>query len=374
MTASNLKLSALLPVALLSGLLSGCLSSSSSSSSTSNLALDKIVQEIVDLHITPATQTLSDSTQTLSNEASAYCTDNTFNESELTTLQNQWLTVQNNWYRVLPFNFGPLQTPDFLTTPAFWYIDSYRVRGDNEASNIRSDINAILADSTAINDAQFASKTYNKVGLLALEVLLFERADNQSTLPADINTEFSSTSRKCQILTGQAFELNRRAQLINNAWTDDYSDTGKSYRDLLLNNQLEELTNDDGSSPIAKITVAIQEYYDYINKRDVSDNVAQLSSSVWTALKTSIDSTSNALDAQYLTSNADNSIFLLMTDFGNEQDVETVKSNIQDFNQALSDKNKAAMKLAAAAIDGNMKREIPEALGISLGINFSDGD
>jgi predicted lipoprotein len=374
MTFFNSKMALLVPASIITGLLSGCLSSTSSSSSTSNPALDKVVQEMVDEHIMPATQSLSQNTQSLFNKSDAYCTDATFSESELTSLQNQWVATQNAWYAILPFNFGPLETPDDLTTPAFWYIDSYRVRGDNEIAGIRTDITTLLADSSGITNGQFANKTYNKVGLLALEVLLFERSDNQSNVLADINSEFSNTARKCQLLTGQAFELNRRVQIISDAWSSDYNDTSSSYRDLLINHQLEALTDDDGSTAITKITVAIQNYYDYLNKREVADEVAQLSSSIWAALTSSIESTNNALNGGYINSTASNSILQLMIDYGNNQDVETVRGNIQDFKQSITDEDKGAMKIAAATIDGNMKREIPDALGISLGINFSDGD
>jgi hypothetical protein len=57
-----------------------------------------------------------------------------------------------------------------------------------------------------------------------------------------------------------------------------------------------------------------------------------------------------------------------------EQTVANVKDNIQTLRSALEDENTMDMKAAAAILDGNFKRDIPEAFNIYLGLNFSDGD
>ena len=57
-----------------------------------------------------------------------------------------------------------------------------------------------------------------------------------------------------------------------------------------------------------------------------------------------------------------------------EQTVLDIEANIQTLRTAFEEKNVVDMKAAAAILDGNFKREIPEALNINLGLNFSDGD
>jgi hypothetical protein len=42
--------------------------------------------------------------------------------------------------------------------------------------------------------------------------------------------------------------------------------------------------------------------------------------------------------------------------------------------QALTNNNQAEFEIYSGILDGNFKREIPDALGVTLGINFSDGD
>ena len=58
----------------------------------------------------------------------------------------------------------------------------------------------------------------------------------------------------------------------------------------------------------------------------------------------------------------------------NESTVNLLKGNIQIVKTKIAEKNQVDYEAATSLLDGNFKREIPLALNISLGINFSDGD
>ena len=359
-------------VTALASTLAGCLPSDSSSGPT-NTELDVALKVALNSTVVPAYEDLAAQALSLDTLSEAFCADKT--AANLTAAQTQWKTTQAAWFTALPFNFGPSEIPDSSTTPAYWYIDSYRVRGINELSTVRSDITNMLASSDAISDATFSTKTYTKVGLVALESLLFETADTgHSTVSNDIVTEYanSTDNRKCLILTGHSAELLRRANAMSTGWTTDYRGTGQSYLDLLTQGTLDTVLDDEsGSDVMTKITVAAQGLYDYFGKRDVTTQVASVAGNVWDAVAASLDATEELLEGH---SQDAITLFALMTKRGNSQDVETVRANIATLRTTITNQNTTEFQAAASVLDGNFKREIPDALDLSLGLNFSDGD
>lgn len=361
-----------LPLLISVSALAGCLPADDRSPSTGS-QLDTAVQTTVNTSILPAVESMHSQTQALDAAAEQLCSGNNLTTDNLEQLQLQWQATNDAWYSLLPFNFGPTQVRDILVTPAFWYIDSFRPRGDDETAGVRDAISQLLTDQIEITDELFSSKSYTDVGLLPLELLIFETADEtHSNTTNDILTEYFTNSRKCQILTGQTAELLRRITQIESGWNTDYRSTGQSYKSLLINKQLEAVLDDESSSDgFVKITVAVQEYFDYLGKRDVTIKVAQLSDSVWNAVSTSVDIVERMLEGD---SSSFNGWFSLMSSNGADQDVETVRSNIEAIRSAIANQNGDELKTAASAIDGNFKREIPDSLNANLGINFSDGD
>jgi predicted lipoprotein len=347
-------------------------SSTNSTSNTVTLAseLDRAIEHMVDQTIVPNINDFQVQVHALNQQVTAFCTDNSLNNLNLT--QDQWITTHTSWYQVAPFIFGPLDVANALTVPVFWYIDSYRNNGRDYTQEVRSSLTGLISSSTLVNDINFADMNYNQVGLLAMEVALFERSTDQSQTAADIFNEFSNTPRKCDILKAYSQELLRYSTLTQQSWNSNYQQTGKSYRDLLLNNQLEDaLDNESGDPAISKITVAVQEFYDYMNKRNVSTQVAKLSHSTKQALLASANIT-ESLFSESVEPNL--SIYALMSKNGHEQDRQTITTNIQTFIAAINNGTDEEIKSAAAAIDGNLKRELPSALNVSLGLNFTDGD
>ena len=52
----------------------------------------------------------------------------------------------------------------------------------------------------------------------------------------------------------------------------------------------------------------------------------------------------------------------------------SVRDNFERVYEAVIDQSNLDFYTAAGLLDGNFKREIPDALAVELGINFSDGD
>lgn len=350
-------------------LLTAC-GGSNSSLSTGNTELNIAATEVIDNTIIPAATRFQQQSQNLVNESQNFCASGNITADNLAALQQQWIDTNLAWYELLPYRFGPLVNSELL--PTYTFIDSYRLRGTDYIASVRTKIDSLLAGSDTLNESTFSSLSFQFVGLLALEVSLFEDAVNQSPTPADIVNEYATNPRKCEVLTGYATELTHHADAIQQGWTTNYRDTHKSYRDLIINNQLEAVLEDEtGDSAIKKITVSVQEYYDYLANRDITLDAAQLSYSIWLALDNALKNTEELLAGTEAT---ELSLNLIMTNNRYEQTVTDVKNNIKTLRAALTEKNTVDMKSAARTLDGSFKRDIPEALNINLGLNFSDGD
>lgn len=373
-----LSLSQTLSLFFVTSLLTACYTETSSNSTTPKTEIDIAVAEIIDYTVTPALDSFLQESEALTDLTESFCGADNKIESDLTSLQAQWITTNNAWFKLSPYLLGPFTSPDSLTAEAFWYIDSYRQRGNDSTSTVRSDITTMLSKADALNSETFSTKSFNKVGLLALEVLLFETAGSgsQSQTPADITSEYQNTPRKCDILKGQANELNRRTALIHNAWHNDYRDTGIGYRDLLVNKQLESTFtkgNDidgTGTPAFTRLVVSTQQHLDFLTKRNITTQSAQLSNSVWQAL----EYTQTSLQ-EFLAGTGQNTISLYrMMDNGYDANINTLKENMKFFKQSINEQNTINFKNFSSALDGNFKRELPQALNAELGLNFTDGD
>lgn len=357
-------------------LLSACTSSDStlevyaSETDASNEIANNAITEAIDNTIIPAANNFQTQAQNLLSKSNTFCADNIKTADNLITTQEQWKTTQSAWFELLPFRFGPLLNS--ILFPTYTFIDSYRLRGDDYTSEIRTKIDVLLASADDIDETTFSSMTFQFTGLLALEIALFEDAANESSDSDDVLNEFNNQARKCQILTGYATELVRRADIIQQAWISDYRSSGRSYRDLVINGDLDTvLLNESGDSAIKKVTVSMQEFYDYVANRSITSDAGQLSNSIWQALEKSLQSTESLLQGTTVTELSLNSI---MQDNQSAQTVLDIQENIDTMRATLIEENSVDMIAAAKILDGNFKREIPDALNVSLGLNFSDGD
>lgn len=325
----------------------------------SQASLDKALQEVTDNSLIPALETFASEATTLSSNATAFCAAPDSNG--LSTVQQQWRRLATAWYQVLPYNFGPLN--DNALYPVYKYIDSLRVLGDDNSSNVRSMIRSLLNGSDPVSAATFSTMSSDRVGLLALEIALFERSADQSGTPADILAEYQTAPRKCDLLQGLSSELIRRFDLARSQWTSTDAD---NFRTQYLSGELT-----DGTPSFNALLIAAQDLFNYLAKRDVSQRAAKLAANNWGLMHSVIASVEEILEGN---ANSQLSFISLMSAAGEQSTVTTVRSNIAAAYAAIEAKDSTSFNAMAAALDGNFKRDIPDALKVQLSINFTDGD
>lgn len=345
----------------LSACSSGSKSSNSQNDSSSgpkpgsvNQKVGEMIREIADNNIIPAANRFQQQSENLAQLADTFCAS--VQANNLNQLQDSWKQLSTQWHHLLLYNFGPLKGTDpIFTTVGF--IDSFREgRGRDSTSTIRSDIAADLASNKTLNQAYFELKEPRKVGLLAIEVLVFENA-SASKNSLDIISEYNSQPRKCEILKQQSRLLLKRATSIKADWA--------SQRTAYLNNQLQ------GGGSLKLLLASGWEYFDHLKKRDAVNKTAKIADYGWQNISAAIDELERfmeGVDASQV------SVFDVMNSAGSTNAVATIKKNISDAKAAIQSKNDAFLNVTLGKIDGNFKETIPLALDVDLGLNFTDGD
>ena len=67
-------------------------------------------------------------------------------------------------------------------------------------------------------------------------------------------------------------------------------------------------------------------------------------------------------------------LFERMEATGNTAEVELVTENFATARAAAMAEDREGLAAAIGLLDGNLKREVPDALGVELGLTFTDGD
>lgn len=342
--------------------LGGCAERKNDPVQVSQVNFEAAIKTVTRDHIVPLTQNFMGYSDNLVQAAEAFCLMP--DASGLQALQGHWKTVQRQWFALANYKFGPLV--DDIVFPRFTFIDSYRLRGTQYISTVRAEVSKDVNSGENLNEGYFANKTFQYVGLLPLEVLLFETMATQERDISVVVTEFREHPKKCTVLYQLSLHLFGQAKLINQGWEQDYGGSGKAYAHLLESGELAF-----GETPISVVLVGVQEHLDYLQKRDVVNNTAQVADYAWQSLRASIE------DIQWLLEQGPGSafsFFKLMTSAGYATTVAEVKDNIQFALDSIDQRDSVNLQLALSQLDGNFKRNIPNALDVNLGINFTDGD
>lgn len=327
-------------------------------------ALDLALKDAVDTQIIPEFRAFKTEAENLNTRALAFC--NSMTSNNLAALQSQWETLSEQWSRAVIYNLGPLN--DDLIFPKIIFIESMRQRGTDYTDTVRAEIDTALGGSLTLSRAYFDNLTFTKTGMLALEVLIFESTiGTHSTDPADIMSDYQGNALKCDYLQGMAQLLGRHADYLVNGWENDHLGSGTAFRDVMLSGEL-----DDGSEPIVKLITAIQEHLDYVKARKLE---AILDARISGHTYINILATLNQIE-QLLEGGGDDvySFFDHMEGVDYTTQVNQVRSNLTQAKLSANSADRSALAAAVGFLDGNFKREIPQGLQVTLGINFSDGD
>ncbi len=325
-----------------------------------NLALKSSIEE----SIVPAISAFKTETETLQTNATTFCSN--IDQTNLETLQDQWKALSLQWNQIVMFNIGPLD--DDIIFPKMNFIESMRQRGTDNTGVVRGEIVARLGDITPLDESYFNSLSFTRVGMLALEVLIFEDSiSNDNSDLSKIVTDYQGNSRKCDYLDGMIQLQSRLAAIIENGWLIDFASSGKAFKDTLINGEL-----DDGAESVPALITVIQEHLDYLKKRKLEVVLdAQIADYFYENVTATLDQVEAFLEG----ATEDSYSFfdqMLSNDFASE--VAIVRANLSAARQAIATENRSELATAIGLLDGNFKREIPDSLNVTLGLNFTDGD
>ena len=327
------------------------------------VTLQGAIDQAVDNAIVPAVEGFLAEAQALDAAATAFCS--TLDEASLEALQDGWRATYEQWFRLSLYNFGPLN--DDIVFPQYTFIDSLRLRGTDYLETVRSEIAADIDSDRELNAAYFAAKTFQRVGLLALESAVFETSTTEhGTAPGEVIAEYRFQPRKCAVLQGLSGDLVARASYVEQGWLVAHKDSDLPYRALFLDGQL-----DDGTAPLSQLLIAAQEFLDYLQARRVVVVAAPVAGNTWEAVTATIDEVELLLSASDETTG---SFIDVMVATGNQNAVAAVEDSLAQVRQAIADRDADMLEITLGYLDGNFKREIPDSLEVELGINFSDGD
>jgi predicted lipoprotein len=344
-------------------LASGCVDKKKGDEPASIGNLSVALQQVVDNAVLPAVDQFLVEANAFDSAADDFCS--LLDETSLLALQQQWAALFEQWYRLSIYNFGPLD--DDIVFPTYTFIDSLRLRGTDYTGTVRSEITANIGGDQALDEPYFSNKTFNRVGLLALESAVFETASGEhSQLVTNIIAEYQATPRKCEVLAGLSEQIVKHARYVEDGWLVAHKNSTEPYRTLFLDNQL-----DDGTEPLVQLITSVQEFLDYLQKRNVVITAAQLSARSWQAIAATIDEVELLLEGSEQTTD---SLFGIMILTGNQNAVDSVEATIANIRQSISDRDAAMLEITLGQLDGHFKREIPDGLDVILGINFTDGD
>jgi predicted lipoprotein len=320
------------------------------------------IRQAVDNSIVPAAVSFSAASQELNTSVTALCATPTLDA--LSIAQGEWSELAQAWYRLLPYLFGPLN--DNVVLPDYLFVDSLRQRGNDYTATVRNEITSMVEGDMTLDSAYFDALNFQKVGLLALEVGLFQTL-NESTDNNDILTELTDEPRKCDVILGLGHHLNGFADTFSVEWQQDYQSSGSSYRDTFLAGETE-----DGSEPLTLVLTRLQEHFEYLKQRSVADQAANIADQPWVLMSATLTAAEQFIEGVDGTTSV--SFADLMTAAGATTALASVRDNFSRAKEAIADQSPTDFYAACALLDGNLKREIPDSLAVQLGINFTDGD
>lgn len=276
--------------------------------------------------------------------------------------QRAFEALSSAWNRVSMFYFGPLN--DDLIAPRMLFIESMRQRGVDYTATVREarDV-AALKKAGEITPAYVETLRFNQVGLLALEVLLYE---GRTCLPDAAPQDAEPRARTCEFLGAQASVFASRAQAVAEAWTVGAGGE-PPFAEQMSRGRLE-----DGTMPLALVLGALADHLEYLRRRKLMLSPdAQLSGRFYDNLAAAVDTVEQLLvgDGEHEAGLLD-----LMRARGFSADAEQVVAALGRARSAAAAGARSPLTQAVAELESLTRREIPTGLGIDLGLTFSDGD
>ncbi len=329
------------------------------------------IENAVDLTIVPAMSRFSAEAEEFEAQSEEFCAEPS--AERLTALRDRWLTLSAAWNQAGVYYLGPLD--DDPIEPTIFFIESMRPRGTDYTSTVRAALDTAVSGDQILDEAFFGRLQFNRVGLLALEVLVFEDGPRavDTTDTEMVVDGYREAPRKCEYLMGIAEQLADRAAAVESGWTEEFGDTGLPFRDLLLTGQLE-----DGMLPTAAVIRTAARHIEYLHSRKLDGIMdARLAAAArpegrpfFVNLAAGLESLEDLLEPP----GADVSLYDRMEARGAQAQADSVRALFGAARASLESDDRATALPAFVALERGFRNDVVEGLDIDLGIGFADGD
>ena len=140
-------------------------------------------------HILPAYQALEDNSTAFKNQSSTFCSIDKPSQNELNELQQSWRAVNLSWQSISWIKVGPVVEDNRIFRIHYW---------PGGSDYISSAIDDLLLSNEEITEIFISKQRVGIQGLVALELLLFNKDKNLATT--------ADSEKRCQVL--QAISAN----------------------------------------------------------------------------------------------------------------------------------------------------------------------
>lgn len=273
--------------------------------------------------------------------------------ADLSSVKVRYQDLARQWHQNIMFDFGPMR--DNLFFPKVHFVDSMRQRGKDYSATIQSHFKQRLADNKALDHQYFSKLKFTLVGMPALEQLIYTNS-----------AQSFNNARQCQLLTGLAKLNADNSDYVVNGWLKPAQQTGLNFREIYQTNKFA-----DGEPALTKLIFALQDYLRYVRQRKINGKLDYALSGL------EYENMAIGLKTVMTTLSAKNSGYGLTDYMIKANKAEVVNAFTNKANQALDAIEKRDLTAIAASYSDLIKmleKDIPQALGVNLGMNFVDGD
>lgn len=264
--------------------------------------------------------------------------------TSLAQAQSDFRSLHTSWGGVVPHFLGPLDNDPII--PRMYFIESMRQRGTYDIDRVRQTANLFTEQAELPTEQNVQKTTFNRLGLLAVEVLLFEAKDEVIEAQAVVDglTNSPARCRWLELLVGQ---VAKEADSIATGWKD--------FRAV------------PGAAQQATVTFMIRwgDHLDYTIKRKLEAILdAQLSDNFFNHQAFMLARMQEVLRPGVpLVVSPERFDSVLQAQALFEQSIE--RASRRD-RQALSE--------SMQSLRFQFRHDLPEAAALPLGLNFNDGD
>lgn len=320
------------------------------------------IETAIEGAILPSVEGFSAASSRFERAVGAFCSGPS--TSTLEGARAEWRDLSLAWNRLVLYDFGPLD--DDLIVPTIYWVESMRQRGIDYTADVREELDAALTSSASLDAAYFEGLRFNEVGLLALEILLFESSAPGRPQGLDaVLSDYRRQGRKCTYLQGITGLLVARAEGVERGWTESF-EGGDPFARQFRRERL-----DDGSEPLARLFTAVSEHLVYVARRKLEGLLdAQLSGLFYENVGSTLD------ELELLLEGGDGGAGMasVLRARGAGAAAESARSSLRAARASARAEDRMGLVMPLRALASDFGSAIPQGLGVQLSLNFADGD